>query len=194
MRIAIAAVLVSALSSSAFAQGDPVAAKRHYLAGKAAFDNKDYSTAIEEFKAGYDLTEPRKIEFLLNIGTAYRLRDQEGDLEQARISYQVFVDKAPEGDPQRTKTLEVIVGIDKELRIREANKPKPQVVEQPRPDLTVTAPPQQPVEQKRSKLWLIAIPIAAVVIAAVALGIYFGTQSNQVDCGSVALGCIDASR
>jgi hypothetical protein len=194
MRPLIAVLLVSALSPSAFAQGDPAAAKKHYLAGKTAFDNKDYTTAIEEFKAGYELTEPRKIEFLLNIGTAYRLRDSEGDLEQARISYQVYVDKAPESDPQRNKTLEVIVGIDKELRIREANKPKPPVVvEQPRPDLTVTAPPP-PVEPKRSKLWLIAIPIAAVVIAAVAIGVYFGTQSNQVDCGSVALGCIDASR
>ncbi len=65
-------------------------ARRHFLAGKRAFEAKRYAAALKEFEAGYAI-DPRP-GFLLNMGHASR---RMGDLRRARDYYLKFLESDP---------------------------------------------------------------------------------------------------
>jgi tetratricopeptide (TPR) repeat protein len=68
-------------------------ARRHFLAGKQAFEAQSYAAALREFEAGYAI-EPRP-GFLLNMGHAAR---RLGDLPRAHELYQAFLATDPPAD------------------------------------------------------------------------------------------------
>ena len=68
-------------------------ARRHFLAGKRAFEAKRYAVALKEFEAGYAI-DPRP-GFLLNMGHAAR---RMGELRRARDYYLKFLESDPPGD------------------------------------------------------------------------------------------------
>jgi tetratricopeptide (TPR) repeat protein len=91
---AVALLLLLASVAGAKPPEDPSVseARRHYQAGLAHFNLKEYREAITEFEAGYRL-RPDPL-FLYNIGQSYRLAD---DPEQALHFYKVYLVNLPNG-------------------------------------------------------------------------------------------------
>ena len=71
-------------------------ARRHYEAGLARFNLKEYKAAVEEFEAAYRL-RPDPV-FLFNLGQSYRLAD---DPEQALYFYKAYLRMAPDAVNRR---------------------------------------------------------------------------------------------
>lgn len=84
-------------------------ARRHFVAGKRAFEAKRYPAALKEFEAGYAI-DPRP-GFLLNMGHASR---RMGDLRRARDYYLKFLESDPPAGDRRT-TIALVVEIDRQL-------------------------------------------------------------------------------
>jgi tetratricopeptide (TPR) repeat protein len=84
-------------------------ARRHFLAGKRAFEAKRYPVALKEFETGYAI-DPRP-GFLLNMGHAARRR---GELRRARDYYLKFLESDPPGAERRT-TIGLVMEIDRQL-------------------------------------------------------------------------------
>jgi hypothetical protein len=205
-------VLVSAL---AYAEGDDIArARSHFEAGRAMYRLEQYSDALREFSAAYQLLP--KPQFLANLGLCYdklgdgaRDGDQKREMyEHARDMYQKYLAEAPPKDAVRDQIAQLSAELDKKLTaLPPPAPPKPRVVEpapappapQPAPPASATqAPPAATVQTatppKKSFIkrhWWI-IPVSAVVVAGVAVGIYFGVRSTGPDCSSASLGCIPA--
>jgi tetratricopeptide (TPR) repeat protein len=191
-RLAFAIGLAFALGSTAHAQSaDAIGrARTHFEAGRALYNLGNYTDAIREFSAGYQLVP--KPQFLVNLGQAYR---KLGDLGKAREMYKKFLDEAAPADPDREQVKGVLADIEAEMA---AQTPTPAVTPTPTPTPTQTpaavvvseAPQKKPFIKRH---WWI-IPVAAVVVGvAIGVGVYYGTRSNQVDCSSASLGCIDGS-
>ena len=112
-------------------------ARRHFLAGKRAFEAKRYAVALKEFEAGYAI-EPRP-GFLLNMGHAAR---RMGELRRARDYYLKFLESDPPAVDRRS-TIALVVEIDRQLASAQpagshaSVTPEPAVVPPPR----VTPPP-----------------------------------------------------
>jgi tetratricopeptide (TPR) repeat protein len=192
-RLAFAIGLAFALGSTAHAQSaDAIGrARTHFEAGRALYNLGNYTDAIREFSAGYQLVP--KPQFLVNLGQAYR---KLGDLGKAREMYKKFLDEAAPADPDR----EQVKGLLADIEAEQATQTPPTPAPAPAPATTSTttsapvvvseAPQKKPFIKRH---WWI-IPVAAVVVGvAIGVGVYYGTRSNQVDCSSASLGCIDGS-
>ena len=131
-------------------------ARRHFLAGKRAFEARRYAAALKEFEAGYAI-DPRP-GFLLNMGHASR---RMGDLRRARDYYLKFLESDPPASERRT-TIALVVDIDRQLAAAPRSgthasvTPEPATVAPP-----PVAPPPLPVE--------VAAAPAPPVVAAVAV-------------------------
>lgn len=82
-------------------------ARQHFLAGKHAFETKNYPRALAEFEAGYAL-EPRP-GFLLNMGHAVR---KMGEVRKAIELYQQFLATGP-ADAERSAAEALIAQLEK---------------------------------------------------------------------------------
>jgi tetratricopeptide (TPR) repeat protein len=200
------------LGAVAHAQSDDAVARArsHFEAGRALYNLKQYTDAIREFSAGYQLVP--KPQFLVNLGQCYdRLGDGTQDptarreaLEHARDMYKKFLDDAPPKDPLRDQVTGIFADLEKRLAALPAPAPKPV---EPAPKPVEPTPVVAPVStapannsdngpKKKSaiaRFWWI-IPVAAVVVVGVSLGAYYGTRPSGPNCGSATYGCIDASK
>lgn len=182
-----------ALAAVAHAQtADELArARTHFEAGRALYNLANYTDALREFSAGYQLVP--KPQFLINLGQCYRKLD---DLPRAREMYQKFLVEAPANDPDRGPVEQILAEIERELAARPA-PPPPETAPAPAPTpapVLVTGQPK--VEKKRpfiARHWWI-IPVSAVVVTGIVVGITLGTRpTNRVDCSAATLGCIDTT-
>ncbi|HWE30324.1 MAG TPA: tetratricopeptide repeat protein [Polyangia bacterium] len=197
--------LVTALSPPSRAQErDTVARARLYFeTGRLLFDQGDYEQAAKKFSAGYDLV-PRP-QFLLNMGLCYQKLEQ---LDKARALYQRFLSAAPADDPDRAHATQWMAEVDAKIAAtRPAPTPEPApepapatappatpsppavtTAQNPGANLTVTttAPPQKKSFIRRN--WWI-FPVAGVVVAGAAVGIYFAARPSN-PCSGVTP-CLD---
>jgi hypothetical protein len=181
--------------SSAQSPDDLAKAKVHFDAGRALFALGNYPEAAREFQAGYDLApRPR---FLLNLGHAYR---KMGDLARAKAAYVQFLSLVPADDPDRPEAATHLGEIEAHLTTPTPPPPLPPPVEkppdkppEPAPRVTVVATPAPPATstaRSRFRRWAWTIPVGAVVLTGVVVGIYFGaTRSSTFECPPGALGC-----
>jgi tetratricopeptide (TPR) repeat protein len=155
------------------------AARKHYLAGKSAYEGARYDEALREFIEGYRLS-PRP-EFLLNIAQSC---NKLGRRAEAMANYESFLAADPESPFAETARANLAA-----LKRERAAAPP-----------ATAAPVAPPVENRpaaqpapRSKVWHLAwaIPVGAVVIGAVAVGVYFGTRPSA-SCDPK--NCVDLSR
>ncbi len=203
-------VLLSCAMASAQNDDSVARARSHFEAGRALYNLKQYTDAIREFSAGYQLV-PRP-QFLINLGQCYdRLAEGSAEpaqkrpaLEHAREMYKKFLDDAPPRDALRDQVTQRVIDLESRLS---ALGPAPRVEPEPStppaarvepmpvvaPVLVQDAPPQQKKKSGIAKFWWI-IPVAAVVVVGVSLGAYYGTRSTGPDCGSATFGCVDASK
>jgi tetratricopeptide (TPR) repeat protein len=185
----------SAVASAEPNPEDLARGKAHYEAGHALYELGRYHEAITEFAAGYKLTHRPAL--LLNLGTAYR---KVGDLAGAREMYTKYLEVAEPADPYRKQVRDLLVEIDSAQTAapRATTPPTPPPVLVP---ATPTAPPPpaplvagvatqpRPRSFLRRHWWI--FPVAGVVLAGVAVGIYFAVQSPKPACGSTTFGCIN---
>jgi tetratricopeptide (TPR) repeat protein len=185
-----AVAVALALAAPARADDAKDRALTHFRAGEALYKLGNYTDAIREFAAGYELApEPG---FVVNLGQAYR---KLGDLDKAREMYKKFLAEAKADDPARPGVLRVLDEIDREIAARPP-KVTPPPKEEPPPQ--VTEPEKAPATQVEAKsgirrFWWI-IPVVAAVLAGAAVGLYFALRPSGVDCSSVSLGCIDSTK
>jgi tetratricopeptide (TPR) repeat protein len=185
-----ALVLVLCAGATRAQSGDDTArARTHFEAGRALYNLGNYTDAIREFSAGYQLA-PRP-QFLVNLGQAYR---KLGDLKKAREMYKKFLDEAPQNDPDREQVGQIIAELDQQIAAAPPPVTPTQTAAAPahvEVAVQASAPPPQKPWIKRN--WWI-IPVGAVVVgAALGVGLYFGLQTHQVDCSQASLGCIDTT-
>jgi hypothetical protein len=198
------------LSGTAQAQSDDALARArtHFEAGRALYSLKNYTDAIREFSAGYQLV-PRP-QFLVNLGQCYDHlaggitdpADKREKLERARDMYNKFLQDAPPSDPLRSQVAGVLVDLETKLQALPPPPPKqepPPPKQEPPPTAAAPPPaaaPKDEAPKKKSGIarfwWL--IPVAAVVVVGVSLGAYYGTRPTGPDCSSATFGCVDASK
>jgi tetratricopeptide (TPR) repeat protein len=200
VRLRHIAVAVAVLLCAAAAQAqneDPIArARTHFEAGRALYQLGNFTAALREFAAGYQLVP--KPQFLLNLGQCYRKLD---DLQNAREMYQRYLHDAPATDPERPQAQQILAEIDQQLAAdQKAVSETPPVASAapatsavaPAPTtLTASAPPPRRSWIKRN--WWI-IPVGAVVVGVgVGLGVYYGTRTAD-PCSGANLACWDLSK
>jgi iron complex outermembrane receptor protein len=161
-------------------------ARKHYDAGLAHFNLREYAQAIEEFQAAYRIV-PDPV-FLYNLAQSYRLSN---DAEQALYFYRTYVRMAPTAPnrpevDERIATLERLIAEkrnaerppDHTIAPTETKQPTPPetaVVTPPAPTTTPAVADKSPAAErtpvyKRWWLWT----VGGVVVAGVAVGLGVG--------------------
>lgn len=188
-RITLLLTLLAATAARA-AGDDEERARAHFEAGRVQYNLGDYKAAVHEFAAGYRLL-PRP-EFLVNLGQAYR---RLGELERAREMYERFMADAPPDDHARPQVKLLIDEVNREIARRaSAAPPQPQqnTTLTPIPELENPTPPKPPnatnVSFVRRNWWI--FPVGGVVLAGIAVGIYFATRPTPLNCSTAEFGCL----
>jgi hypothetical protein len=202
--IALLTLLASFGTAHAQSQDAVARARTHFEAGQALYRLSNYTDAIREFSAGYDLVP--KPQFLINVAQCYDriasgtpdVAAQRDALEHARDLYKKYLLDAPPGDNLRGQVAALVV--EDEKRLQELPPPPPKAQPQvtappPAPVVTHEAPPPPPGNKKSgiARYWWL-IPVAAVVVVGVSLGAYYGTRPTGPDCSTASFGCVDASK
>jgi hypothetical protein len=172
---AIALAVLCAAGSARASDGKHDRSVRHWEMGKGFFDLQRYDEAMREFVAGYAL-EQRPV-FLYNIGLCYARLGRPTD---ARDFFRRFLAQAPEGHPLRATAQVELAALERLLAAGSPSTPAPSLV-------PVAQAEARPATTSHSKLWWL-VPIAAVLIAGAAVGIYFATRPS---CDPSQLSCID---
>ena len=200
MRVWLLATVLGFGAVAAADSTDEVNGKIHFQAGERYYQGKQYSKALAEFTAGYELT--RRAPFLLNIAQTYRALNEP---RRARDFYRMFLELAPDS-PHRADVLRLIAELDHELSdaapppvISPPPVTTPPPVTPPPVNATPVAPAAKlvaaPVAPRRSfmrRYWWI-VPTAAVVVAGAAIGVYFAVQPRAVTCSQAENGCLNLS-
>jgi tetratricopeptide (TPR) repeat protein len=87
--------------ASARVAPDYAAAKRHFLAGKAEFAQRNYVRAAEEFQAAFEITKDPVV--LFNIGESYEKAGLSEEAVRAYEGYLAGVPSAPDRDTVESK-------------------------------------------------------------------------------------------
>jgi tetratricopeptide (TPR) repeat protein len=192
--------LLAAVCGAARADGgDALARARiHFDAGKALYQLGNYTDAIREFSAGYQLA-PRP-QFLINLGQAYR---KLGELPKARDMYRRFVHDVPPGDPDLPQAQQVLADLEREIAATAppAGDPvpppvvvPPPIVAAPAPVLTAPAPaPRDDTRRRRLGLGLgLGLSLGAAAVAAIVVGVVLGPVDYwgraQASCAAPCIG------
>jgi tetratricopeptide (TPR) repeat protein len=181
-----ATALVLLVGFGGFAEADTTDARAraeaHFEAGRGLYRLGNYSDALREFSAGYELT--RLPTFLLDIGQCYRrLKDP----VKARAAYEQYLAVTPEGDPARPQAAVVLDELTIEIAQR-ATAPPPEAVVAAAIQSRPLEKAERPAPRSRWRRFWWLLPVSATVAAGVALGAYFGTRSSGCQ---VNIGCLD---
>src|SRR5581483_2584479 len=175
-------------------------ARAHFEAGRAMYKLGNWAEALREFQAGYELA-PRP-QFLVNIAQAHR---KLGDLPRAKEAFEKYLAASPPDSAERPQIERLIAELAREIAAQpppvekppEAAAPveppppveKSPIVEKPAaPVALVEAPPPKKSFVKRH--WWI-FPVAGVVLAGVAVGIYFAVKPSTVGCHDAGVTCFN---
>ena len=173
-RLRLLVVLVAA-TLSAHAGADEPRARLHFETGKLLYRQGDYAAAAQQFRAGYE--ELPRPEFLLNAGVCYaKLHDAAAERE----TLERYLAVADAADPGRARAQALLDELAASPPPASANAPRPDGL----PPIVTGAPPGTPAPAAEAprphgwrRWWWIA-PLSAVVVAGVAVGIYFGVTHD----------------
>jgi tetratricopeptide (TPR) repeat protein len=181
MRVLEAVLAIALVASPAFAQSKPAippaddveAAKAHFAAGSAYYDQANYGDAVREFNEAYRLSH--RSDLLYNISLCYERLSQYDNAIKALNQY---LGERPDA-PDKVKIQSRIENLNK-LRDQQA-QPKPTETTAPPPRPAETAPPPVPAPTaaaapsvERPRRWWVPGTAVAIVGAAV-LGASLGT-------------------
>ncbi len=173
-RLALSVLLLTALPSGARADDARTEAKAHTDLGRVAFGRGDFRKALDEFQQAYEAAPVP--ELLYNIG---RCQGELGLREQAIASFRKYLAAKPDAEDREA--------VDAKIEELSHALPPPQqpqpptVAPQPPPPQPIVAAPIAPPHRRRGWIvWTVAAA-CAVAIAAVVLGVYFGTRASFDD-------------
>ena len=135
-------VVWGALSSPALcAENDKAVARAHYETATRLYDLREYSKALDEYKAAY-LAKPDPA-FLFNIGQCYR---RLGETSSALDFYRQYLKKTPADDPNRAQADARIHDIEagRESDDDPFAKPDGKTTRLPEPQRIPATPPEPP--------------------------------------------------
>jgi tetratricopeptide (TPR) repeat protein len=141
---------------------DVEAAKAHFAAGSAYYDQANYADAVKEFNEAYRLS--KRTDLLYNIAIAYERLNQ---LDNAIATLQKYLTDKPNA-PDRVTIESRIQNLSKR-RDEQAQPPPPNPNPNPTPVVTpplTTAPVPRPLGERKPRWWLtgtIVIAAGAVV-------------------------------
>jgi tetratricopeptide (TPR) repeat protein len=151
-------------------------AKTHFEAGRAAYNNGDYQTAVREFKAAELLRSSPVLNY--NIGLA---QEKLNHRKAALRYYRLYLEQLPSA-PNRAE-------VESKIATLESQRPSPS--QQPPPEVGNEMPPEQPPPseydpyagqqptqlpppKKKSYWWVSLVVIGGVVVlTALIVGVYF---------------------
>lgn len=207
LRAIVLAFLFATTAHAAPDDSQRAEARRHYEAGLAHFNLREYKQAVDEFQAAYRL-RPDPV-FLYNLGQSYRLGN---DPEQALYFYRAYL-RTSDDPPNRREVEDRIAVLEKLMADKQklaappdhALSPdaKPQVVEKA-PDTqatTAAAAPSSSNDRGRTpvykKWWLWTVVGVVVVGAAVGIGVGVSSQKSasfNANVGTVGPGALSVVR
>ena len=134
--------IAGTLSSSALcAENDKTIARAHYETATRLYDLREYSKALDEYKAAY-LAKPDPA-FLFNIGQCFR---KLGNTASALDFYQQYLKKTPDEDPNRAQAEARIhdIEIGRESEDDPFAKPDEKAIRVPEPKAAPVLLPEPP--------------------------------------------------
>jgi tetratricopeptide (TPR) repeat protein len=183
--VAMVLVLAAALPARADDEQALARARSHFEIGRGYFRLGNYAEAVREFTAGYDLA-PRP-QFLLNLGQCYRALHENA---RARAMLEKFLADAPADDPERPAVLKLVEELKQQPDERAPAAAPAPVAPAAAPAAGVAVAPtdagSRPTFVQRH--WWI-FPVGAVVLAGVAVGIYFGARPSDA-CSDAGGRCL----
>jgi tetratricopeptide (TPR) repeat protein len=176
------------LCSVAHAANDEARARVHFEKGRTHYDLGNYKDALREFTAGYKVV--RKPGFLINIAQCFR---KLGDDASAKQMLERFMQESPPDDELREQAKKYLAELGatwepppQETLPPAATPAPPPPTAQPAPVVTAEAPtPPKKKSGVRHLAW--ALPLTAVVVVGVTLGLYFGLTDP---CREGTIGCV----
>ena len=179
MRLVIATALLLVLATPSRAQPNPEAtaqAKARYETGVLKYNVGDFASALENFKAAYELHPDPAL--LFNIGQSHRLL---GHTQDAIYAYRAYLRELPDA-PNRDEVERLRAGLEQEQAQRKAaasatSAPAAATAPAAEPLVVASAPaaPSRPPIYQRWWLWTI-VGVAVVGIA-VGVGVGVGTHA-----------------
>jgi iron complex outermembrane recepter protein len=194
----VVALVLAATMGSAVAKSESppkVEARRHYDAGMAHFNLREYELAIEEFQAGYRL-RPDPV-FLYNVAQAYRLLE---DSRQALYFYRAYLRNSPEAANRQEveERIAIIEKVQQERQLAAAAAPAPApaatAVRDAAPPAPVTASASKPSLRQDLKTpvyrrwWFWTV--IGVGAAGAAVGIGLGVKASRSPAFDANLGTV----
>ncbi len=168
-----AAILAYAAPVAAQTQADEEAAKAHFLAGSAYYEQANYSDAVKEFIEAHRLS--KRPDLLYNISVCY---ERLGRWSDAIASLQQYLTERPEA-PDRA-VIESRVANYQQRRDQERARTLP-------PPLMVSAPPQPivPAPRRHVASWIIGGIGAGFLLAGLGTGVTAHLTYNDLftKCG-----------
>jgi tetratricopeptide (TPR) repeat protein len=180
MAVLAAAILAYATPASAQGptQADEDAAKAHFLAGSAYYEQANYSDAVKEFLEAHRLS--KRPDLLYNISVCY---ERLGRWDDAIASLQQYLTERPEA-PDRA-VIESRIANYQQRRDQEAAR----AVATPPP---VTAPPPTvgPAPRRHVASWIVGGIGAGLLVAALGTGVTAHLTYNDLfaKCGGLVCG------
>lgn len=184
----VAAVLTAALllAHPAFAQpgaavpaDDIEAAKAHYAAGSAYYEQANYADAVKEFNEAYRLS--KRTDLLYNIAICYERLD---DFDDAIATLQKYLVERP--DAKDRVTIENrIANLTKLRDQKRAAQPPPPQQPQPQPVQPIQPVPVAPAPTERAPRWwlpgtVVAVVGAGLLVAALGTGLVAAADYNDL--------------
>jgi tetratricopeptide (TPR) repeat protein len=160
---------------------DIEAAKAHYAAGSAYYEQANYADAVREFNEAYRLS--RRTDLLYNIAICYERLD---DYDNAIATLQKYLTDRP--DAKDRVTIESRIANLQKLRdARRAQPPVPQPQPLAQPQVLPQAVPVHEEPGRHAKLWWLPgtiVTAGGVVVLLAALGTGLGANSIYNDLKS----------
>jgi tetratricopeptide (TPR) repeat protein len=182
MRFVAAFAVLSLLSIPAFAQiktavppaDDVEAAKAHFAAGSAYYEQANYQDAVKEFNEAYRLSH--RSDLLYNIALCYERLAQYDNAIKALEQYLADKPNAPD-----KVTIETRIANYQKLRDQLAPKPQPAP---PPPPAVTPAPVPPPVSSELPRRWWVngtILTVAGAAVLAASLGTGLGADAIHQD-------------
>jgi tetratricopeptide (TPR) repeat protein len=183
MRAPVAAALLAATAALARADGNDVEgrARSHFEIARGLYNLGNYSEAVKEFAAGYDLS--KKPEFLVDLAQCYR---KLGELAKAREVFEQYLNSVPATAPDHRAVEDVVREIDRRLADRpdgatpNGGAPAPATQRPSPPAVAAAAPPSAGRGERIAGIALLVLGVGALGGGLACLGLAKST-SDQIE-------------